>query len=313
MELGRLESVNPRDVWALEAADFTPWLLANADRLSEAIGLELELTTAEHPVGGFALDLVGIDRTNDAVLIVENQLGSTDHSHLGQVLTYAAGTDAATIVWIATQFREEHRQALDWLNENTREDRRFFGIKLKVVRIGSSKPAPLFELAAQPNDWQKQVRSVANREDVRGKGQFYLQFWTRFLERLQLEHPSWTRARRAPTQNWIEMSSPVPGTAINSSYAARGRLRHEIYIDGGDGSGIRNLAVFKQFEEQRSKLEAAYGRELQFEELPDKRACRVAEYREGDVAQVERHDEFIDWFFDSGARMRDALSSIAIH
>src|SRR5215467_859785 len=137
-ELGKLELVDPRFVWKNEAHDFTPWLLANGDLLAEALGIDLELEASEHAVGGFSLDLVGHDITNDAVLIVENQLEGTDHSHLGQVLTYAAGTAASTIVWIATAFREEHRQALDWLNENTGEETHFFGIELRVARIGDS-------------------------------------------------------------------------------------------------------------------------------------------------------------------------------
>src|SRR5829696_9348086 len=137
-ELGKLEHVDPRLVWTHEAHEFTPWLLANADRLSEALGIDLELEAAEHGVGGYSLDLVGRDITNDAVLIVENQLATTDHTHLGQVLTYAAGTGASTIVWIATEFREEHRQALDWLNEQTGEETHFFGIELQVARIGES-------------------------------------------------------------------------------------------------------------------------------------------------------------------------------
>jgi hypothetical protein len=153
VDLGRLECVDPRLVWIHEAHDFTPWLLENGDRLAEALGIDLELEAAEHAVGGYSLDLVGRDLTNDAVLIVENQLDTTDHSHLGQVLTYAAGTAASTIVWIATAFREEHRQALDWLNENTSEDTHFFGIELQVVKIGDSLRAPLFNVVAEPNDW----------------------------------------------------------------------------------------------------------------------------------------------------------------
>lgn len=117
--LGRLEGVEVRTVWVHEARDFTPWLLEHADHLAETLGIDLELEQSEHPVGGFSLDLVGRDLTNDAVLIVENQLAGTDHNHLGQILTYAAGTDASSIVWIATSFREEHRQAIDWLNEPT--------------------------------------------------------------------------------------------------------------------------------------------------------------------------------------------------
>ncbi len=110
----------------------------------------MELTANEHPVGGFALDLIGRDLTNDCVLIVENQLTITDHNHLGQILTYAAGTDAETVVWMATDFREEHRQVLDWLNGLAEGNTRFFGVEIGAVRIGDSPPAPLFKLRSRP-------------------------------------------------------------------------------------------------------------------------------------------------------------------
>ena len=135
---GRLTAVDPRVVWPREAQDFTPWLLEHADSLADVLGIDLELTANEHPVGGFAQDLIGKDVTNGCVLIVENQLTVTNHVHLGQLLTYAAGTDTATIVWIAMSFREEHRQAVDWLNSLEGEDARFFGIEIGAVRVGES-------------------------------------------------------------------------------------------------------------------------------------------------------------------------------
>ena len=201
IELGKLVHVDPRTVWSHEAHNFTPWLLENADRLAEALGIDIELEAAEHAVAGYSLDLVGRDITNDAVLIVENQLETTDHSHLGQVLTYAAGTAASTIVWIATAFREEHRQALDWLNENTGEDVHFFGVELQVIKIDKSPPAPLLNLVVQPNDWQKQVRAATQRSAVTGKGALYAQFWPKLLDRIHTEHPDWTRSRRAGPEN----------------------------------------------------------------------------------------------------------------
>ncbi len=183
MELGRLRKVEVRTVWESEARDFTPWLLDHHDHLAEALGIDLDIERSEHPVGNFSLDLVGRDLTNDAVLIVENQLGGTDHNHLGQILTYAAGTGASSIVWIATSFREEHRQAIDWLNEQTQENVRFFGIELQVVQIGESLPAPLFKLVAQPNDWQKQVRSATGTR-IGSRVALYRSFWTAYLKLL---------------------------------------------------------------------------------------------------------------------------------
>lgn len=160
--LGRLASVHPRTVWPHEALSFTPWLLDNADVLSDVLGMDLDLEAAEHPVGGFSLDLIGKDRASGDRVIIENQLETSDHSHLGQILTYAGGTDPATIIWVAPAFRDEHRAALEWLNERTDEQTRFFAVQVEVVRIGDSLPAPLLKLVVQPNDWGKAVKAASS-------------------------------------------------------------------------------------------------------------------------------------------------------
>lgn len=307
--LGRLERLDPRSVWANEARDFTPWLLAHADHLAEALGIDLELEAAEHPVGGYSLDLIGRDLTNDAVLMVENQLGDTDHSHLGQVLTYAAGTGAQTIVWIATSFREEHRQALDWLNQSTDNETHFFGLELEVVRIGDSLPAPLFKLAAEPNQWQKRVRTSARAAtELTGKPALYVAFWTRFLERLHAEHPDWSRARAAGPDNWFAMACPIKGGSYYSATFSSGGIRFELYIDQGNAD--ENERLFDQFLERREEMEQIFGGELSFERLEGRRASRIADYHDGDVAYQESWEAYIDWLFDAGARMRAAVTAV---
>jgi hypothetical protein len=309
MELGRLDGVLPREVWLHEARDFTPWLLANSDRLADALEIELELRVAEHPVGGYSLDLLGHDITNDAVLIVENQLEQTDHSHLGQVLTYAAGTGAATIVWIATAFREEHRQALDWLNEHTGEDVHFFGVQLSVVRIGESLPAPLFDVVAKPNNWQKRVRSAARSGASTARSERYRQFWTRYLERVASEQPTWGRRSTPQPDNWMGFAGPIPGTQIIPAFAARQRLRHELYIDSGDGP--TNTERFAALLAQRQAIESAYGRPLEFDPIEGKRACRIADYRpDSSIEDGEAWPEYLDWFLDAGSRLRTALAAV---
>jgi Domain of unknown function (DUF4268) len=308
--LGRLEPVDPRSVWPNEAANFTPWLLANAERLAEALGIELELDAAEHGVGGYSLDLIGRDLSNGAVLIVENQLATTDHTHLGQVLTYAAGTAASTIVWIATAFREEHRQALDWLNENTGEDTHFFGIELQVVRIGDSASAPLFNLVVQPNDWQKQVRAATQPGAATGRGALYVEFWSHLFERLKAEHPDWRRWMTPRPQNWTDLTSSIKGTWFSFAFAQPDRLKSEFNIDTGDDQN--NLEILSSLRSRREEIERAYGRPLSWEDLPNRRTCRIADYK-GDcnVAETERFDEYTDWFFDTGMRFRQTLPNIA--
>jgi hypothetical protein len=245
------------------------------------------------------------------VLIVENQLATTDHSHLGQVLTYAAGTAASTIVWIATSFREEHRQALDWLNESTGEEAHFFGIELRVVKIGESKKAPLFNVVVQPNDWQKQIRAGTQAGAAAGKGALYVQFWRRFLEQVHLEHPDWTNAQRAVSNNWFEMKAPIKGCQISCSFAQNERLRHELYIDSRDAD--RNAEIFGHLRDRQGQLEEAYGEPLVWEELPNRRASRIAAYKDDcTVTDTQRHEEFIEWFLDAGTRLRSALSIVAL-
>jgi Domain of unknown function (DUF4268) len=308
LELGRLETVDPRSIWPHEARDLAPWLLGHAEHLADALRIDLELEAAEHPVGGYLLDLVGRDLTNDAVLIVENQLGETDHSHLGQVLTYAAGTAASTIVWIATSFREEHRQALDWLNQGTGDEAHFFGLELAVVRIGDSAPAPLFRVVSEPNEWQKRVRAATRATQAGGKTALYVEFWSRFLERLRTEHPDWTRATKPQAQNWMSMPAPIKGGSYFAvSFAAGGRLRTELYIDSRDAE--ESMRIYEQLSVQRAVLESAYGGPLEFEPLEGRRACRIAVYRSGAVSERERWEEFIDWFFASGISLRRALAT----
>jgi hypothetical protein len=201
--LGRLQPVDPRDVWRHEAGDFTPWLLANADVLSDALGMDLDLRTAEHAVGAFALDLIGTDRATGDVVIVENQLEVSDHAHLGQILTYAGGTDPRHIVWIATGFRQEHRAALEWLNERTGEATRFFAIQLQTVRIGDSPPAPLFTPMVQPNDWGKQVRATTTSGREWGEDDF--------LEALSGAE---TGAREAARKLYDHSLAAAPGASL---------------------------------------------------------------------------------------------------
>src|SRR5215469_16133462 len=162
ISLGKLEHLDPRTLWKNEAGDFTPWLADNLPMLGEALGLDLQLEEMEGPVGDFSCDIVAREVGTNRPVIIENQLERTDHSHLGQLLTYAAGLDAGVVIWISSDIREEHREALHWLNRHTDEQIDFFGIRLEAVRIDGSKPAIQFSLVVSPNKWGKaQSRKAA--------------------------------------------------------------------------------------------------------------------------------------------------------
>ena len=303
-----MEWLDLRAVWSNEAADFTPWLLQNVDVLRDALGgLELELERNEHPVGSFSLDLIGRDLTNDVPLIVENQLESSNHAHLGQLLTYTAGTDAGTIVWITKALREEHSAALAWLNEQTGEEIRFFGVVVKALRIGGSAPAPWLELVVKPNDWQKLVRTTTAPQES-AENAAYRSFWTPLRDRLREEVPALMRGRANPKSIWLTMNSPFPRTFISGEIGS-GELRVTLDIDTPERE--RNLALLGQLQEHRGMIEAECG-ELEF--LEGNVRSRVVMRKPWDgklLEQPDRHDEARTWFHENMLAMRRGVDAVA--
>ncbi|MDG4803567.1 DUF4268 domain-containing protein [Micromonospora sp. WMMD980] len=305
--MGRLEVVDAREVWPHEAHDFTPWLLANAGALGDVLGMDLELSAAEHPVGTFALDLIGVDQATGELVIVENQLAPTDHTNLGQLLTYAGGTDAVNVVWIATRFREEHRAALDWLNTRTDEATRFFGVEVGVVRIAASPPAPLLRLVAQPNDWGKSVRAKAQAEGGSSKGQAYQRFWTQMLAELSGRQLDWTRSGKGLVQNWLALPSGTTGITFRCSFGRAG-LCSEIFFESPEPA--LNDARFAAAEAKRETIEGTYGGPLRFDPLIGKKGCRIADYRTGQIGLTEDWQEYVEWFIACQTRLRTAMTNV---
>lgn len=168
-QLGRIEEVDLRQIWPHEANDFTPWLAEHLDLLGEALHLDLTLVEAEGEVGPFAVDVVA--DAGSGLVVIENQLEQTDHSHLGQLLTYAAGRDARILIWITPQFRDEHRAALDWLNHWTPEEIEIYGVQVRAIRIGDSLPAPEFRPVSFPNTWSRQSGSQSARRSRSSTGE----------------------------------------------------------------------------------------------------------------------------------------------
>ena len=179
-EMGKLEVVDVRKVWENEEQDFTPWLASNLTLLGDALELGLELVQVEAQVGPFSLDILARDDSGTMVAI-ENQLGNTDHTHLGQLLTYAAGYDVRTLIWVTPRFRDQHRAALDWLNRWTSNEICVYGVEVRAVSIGDSLPAPEFIPVAVPNEWSKSNRDGLNSDGARRRV-FYQALVDRLLE-----------------------------------------------------------------------------------------------------------------------------------
>lgn len=185
IEFGRLTDLPLREAWKHEAQDFTPWLADNIDHLSEAIGIPMELIDTEVAVETFSADVLARNPTDDTVILIENQLETTDHTHLGQIMTYLAGLNAQTVVWIAPAFREPHLSAIRWLNQHTADGFSFFAVKARVVRIGNSPFAPIFEIVEKPNNWEREVKQKASVE-----GAAYYDVKEKFWKALLARHPA---------------------------------------------------------------------------------------------------------------------------
>lgn len=270
-DLGKLVKIELRDIWLSESADFTPWLAReeNLLTLGETLGLELELEAQEKAVGPFRADILCKDIGSNAWVLIENQLERTDHAHLGQLLTYASGLEAVTIVWIAARFTEEHRSTLDWLNRITDETFRFFGVEVELWRIGSSPAAPRFNIVSKPNNWSKMVTQAArsiDEQELSGTRSLQLSYWASLGAMLVERGGPLARERKPQPQSWMSYSIGRSGFGVNASMARPKRqIRAELYMSHRDAR-----AWFHLLRAQMPEIEAELGYALFWEELQGK-------------------------------------------
>ncbi|MGX1050856.1 hypothetical protein AB7M74_001791 [Bradyrhizobium japonicum] len=294
--LGRLERVDLREIWLSEATGFTPWLARpeNMAVLSEALNLELELEAQERAVGPFRADLLCKDIGTDRWVLIENQLERTDHTHLGQLLTYASGLEAVTIVWIAARFTEEHRSTLDWLNKITDESFRFFGLEVELWRIGTSPAAPKFNIVSKPNEWSHSVASAArviDEGELSETRQLQQKYWTAFNEKLETIGGAVSGRRKAQPRAW--MAYPVSRSSMSLNgviVVGRKEVRAELYLRRSTAK--RFFALLFQ---QKAEIERELGYSLDWQELPEGQDCRVAISIEADPANEADWPRQHDW------------------
>jgi len=205
--LGKLQKVDIKTVWKTEYNHFTPWLAKeeNIAILGDELKIDLEVIEMEKSVGPFRADILCKDTGTDKYVIIENQFGKTDHTHLGQIMTYASGLDAFTVIWIAENFTEEHRAALDWLNNITDENIEFFGIEIELFKIGESSPAPMFNMVSKPNTWSKSIKKSSSNIQLTDTKIFQEQYWQAMKDYVETQSVSF-RMQKALPQHWTNIS-----------------------------------------------------------------------------------------------------------
>ncbi|MDH4183417.1 MAG: DUF4268 domain-containing protein [Nitrospinota bacterium] len=305
--LGKLEKVDLREFWESEAGDFTPWLAQeqNIALLGETIGLELEVEAQEKNVGPFKADILCRETVNDHWVLIENQLERTDHTHLGQLLTYAAGLNAVTIVWIADRFTDEHRAALDWLNEITDDTFNFFGLEVELWRIGDSPLAPKFNIISKPNDWTRTITTAATRmknEDLTDTKLLQLEYWQSFRDYLEnINSP--IRPQKPSPQHWTNISTGRSNFTFNATLnTSAGTIGVELAIVGPDAKPHYYL-----LERQKEAIEAEMNEKLEWRENPEKKQSYIRLRVDHDPTDKEKWPEQHKWMKEKLEMFRNVL------
>jgi hypothetical protein len=292
-----LDEVSPRDAWSHEAQVFTPWLAKNLDRLSKAIGLPLDLEQSEAKVGRYAADILARNSQDGSAVLIENQLEFSDHTHLGQIMTYLTGLEAKTVVWVAPWFRDEHLSAIGWLNEHTVDPFAFFAVRVRVVRIGDSPLAPLFEVLARPNNWDRRIQEVVReaREPsavVAQRGEF----WARFRS----ETPTSELLTGGPAGS--SLWRPVAGTdLVLSLFLSKDGVG--VFVRGRRGTG--GEAIVSRISALSAALESVVGAPLGDPRYPFNKKLFI------DTGNRANWPEMIAWLSREGDLYSSALAAHA--
>lgn len=292
---GKLVEIDIRTAWGHEANHFTPWLAENLAYLSEALGVPLELVQREAAVGQFSADLLLQNASDNSLVLVENQLETSDHSHLGQILTYLQGLEAKTVVWVAPKFRDEHLSAIRWLNNNTLAEYAFFAIQIKVVQIADSPIAPVLEVLERPNEWERAVHRAAQSE-VSEQGIVRQEFWQHYQQMFPEETeygPANAANSRWHTHSDCEL---IVGQFLSAT-------RVGVYIRGLRNSDPRD--VYDRLLVSKETLETQLSAKL----LPNNSGRFLLTERSHDILDRTRCDELCKWLYQITQRYEQTINT----
>lgn len=300
-ELGKIKERDLREIFEDEARDLTPWLARDENLLvlSEEIGVEIKLIQVEATVGRFNVDILAEEEASGRKIIIENQLETTDHDHLGKIITYASGHDASIVIWIFKDIKEEHRQAIEWLNEHTDEKLGFFAIKLQLWQIDESKPAPKFEVIVSPNEWAKTIRNKTPGEITDTKLQ-QLEFWTKFKEWVQAKDKR-IRLQTPRPQHWYDVSMGSSEAHVALTVNTRENLLGcEIYIN-------KNKDLFNYLQDRKDNIRKQLDFDLEW--IDASKASRIKVSKPGfNIQDNGRLDEYFSWLYEMTLQFKKVFS-----
>lgn len=283
INLGTLKEITDlRSVWPHEALNFTPWVAENVDLLADAVGLDITVDETESSVGDFNVDIYASETGTDRKIIIENQLGDTDHDHLGKLITYASGKGADVVIWVVKHAREEHKSAIEWLNNHTDDKIGFFLCEIKLFQIGDSQIAPSFTVVERPNDWTKEIKKTTAANPTQ---QQRLEYWQAFID-YAFKNANFSKLftkRKPTTDHWMDFSIGSSACHIGvTQIQKRNAIGVELYIND-------DKELFKSLYTHKDEVETVMGMALDWRELPERKASRIV------VEKTVQLDDRDDW------------------
>jgi hypothetical protein len=306
-DFASLESQEVREYWEHEAQEFTPWIASEiraegVSELEDSLGLDLQIIEEEKSVGRYNVDILAEVVDDNRNVVIENQLNPSDHDHLGKSIAYASGVDADIIVWIAPRFYDEHQDAVQWLNENSREGVDLFAIRLEVWKIGESDPAVRLNPIAEPSEWKEKAKRPEG--ELTETEQLQEEFWTEFRNRIE-DRDTPLSARKPYPQHWY--NNPIGKVGFELSFIFNTRdneLRAQLIIED-DGE------AYQQLIEQSQQIESEFGSELTWkapeETRSGKERSRIIVTKSVDVTDQDQWDEYLDWLIEYGEQFHEVF------
>lgn len=303
MNIGKLKEVDIRNLWKHEQYDFSEWLSQseNIKLLDDVLGLTLTDITKEAYVGSYRCDIFAKDESSGIKVIIENQLEASNHDHLGKIITYASGLDAEVIVWIVKQAKEEHRSAIEWLNNNTNSNINFFLIELHVYTIENSIPAPFFEVIEKPNEFIKNSKINGEQDNLNKSQSERLEFWNRFNEIL-IDRGKPFNVRKATTDHWYDVALGTSEAHVSINLVNKESVVCiDLYIND-------NKELFDSLYSKKDIIENDLGFKLIWDRLDNGKASRIKYKIKGlNYDNHSNYDELMNKVIDTAIKMRDTF------
>ncbi|MBX2976284.1 MAG: DUF4268 domain-containing protein [Ignavibacteriaceae bacterium] len=303
--LGKIKTVPLRNIWKNEALDFTPWLATNLAELGDAVGLELEFEDKEVSVGPYSADILAKDTGTGQFVVIENQLEKTNHDHLGKCIVYSSILNASAVIWVASDFTEEHKKALDWLNDHTSDDISFYGVKIDLLQIDDSPPAIQFNVKSTPNEIVRQAAKRKDQGDLTETRKLQYDFWTVFKEKLKLTNKISALQTPRP-QYWFDVALGKSGVHLSNTFNTwENKIGVRVYIGNKEAD-----EWLPYFESHKERIEKEIGSKLEWNPNPENRDKVIVLTKFYKLDDKEKWEEPISWLVEQTIKFRNTFSKL---